>query len=200
MDRSKITDEELVAIFQSGDNSAFTLLVSRYKKVSKSLAATFIKEYGYMAKIDYEDLYSIGLSSLLLAANGFNNEYQSLYKYYLTVAKNEMLKHIVENLQFYNSNSTLFYLGNVDELEGNIASSDNVINDVSINDAFAILDKELHSSNFKEDYVRIFELYYFYQMSIEEIAKIYNKKPATIRRRIRVIKESLSNILFNSKE
>ena len=113
-----------------------------------------------------------------------------------------MLSHIRENLMYYSTKEAIYYLGEVDELEGVIASNDNISQSVSISDAFSIMDNELHSkrNNFDEDSIRMFELFYFYQMPIDEIAKLFNKKSPTIRRRINVIRSKLTNILFNSKE
>ena len=198
----KKTDEELVASFQSGDNSAFNLLLERYKGIIFKIANSSKCEYGYICDLDFDEIVSTLYFTLFNAAKKFDLNGNHFKSYFNVIAKNEIIAMVKSNLLFYENKRAFYYLGSIDEIEGVLASEDDVKREVNAKIELDFIKKILHDpkSDLRKEYVVQFELFYFEGYSIAQLVNLYHLKEATIRRRINSVKAKVINILYNSKE
>lgn len=91
------SDNALLALYIKGDIEAQIELVNRYRIYSISLAKTIYESFRYSPAVEMEDLISIGLFSLQIAACHYvdiNDNDRPLYPYWKRIAINEMMGYI----------------------------------------------------------------------------------------------------------
>ena len=71
----KLSDNELIALHQSGDAEAFPVILERYKELVKSIARSYFLVGG-----DRDDLVQEGVLGLLKAVNTFDKERGASFK------------------------------------------------------------------------------------------------------------------------
>ena len=94
----KKTDEELVKSFQSGDNSAFNLLLERYKGIIFKIANSSKCEYGYICDLDFDEVVSTLYFTLFNAAKKFDLNGNHFKSYFNVIC--QALWHFVPSKSF----------------------------------------------------------------------------------------------------
>ena len=197
--------DDLVVLHRLGDEYATDELVRRFTYCSRNEAGTIIKLYKDVTTAEYDDLVQIGLVALVYSIETFNFK-GAFYTYWQTVARNKMLDAVKRFTVVWFDDKTLLKTrieGLTDEEEYLICCDEDVNQSVSNAHMIEQIEEILNhyqKYDLKKDEVEMFELRYFYDFSLDEIAEKYNKKYFTVRSKIERIMNKIRNILFNSKE
>ena len=176
-----LTNEELVRLYKKSNNiDASNELVRRFTIASRKEAGALKRIFWDVTTAEYDDLVSIGLTSLMVALENYNYK-GSFYVYWQVIAKHNMKEHVKENSLSISGFKT--YIGRQEGLT-------------------SYEEEMIIACNYKLDKISVdmFRKHYFFEESINEIATKYEKKYHTVRNRIEKIKEKIIFILFNSKE
>ena len=193
-----IRDEELVLHYKErGSDDIEMELIDRYKIHARKLASELYQKFKFIYLVEYEDLYSIALATLFISIKSFKEGY-SFFRYWKRSATNEIQEYInrfdltkdrVEDIP----NSL-----NGDDYHCHEILSQNHVETISDDDLLIDLDMVVYNSKelFKGSERDILVLY-IAGYSCLEIANKLNLKYPHVTRKVRIIKEKLSNILFN---
>ena len=190
-------DEDIIPLYFSGDDDAEKELVDRYHIHAKIVVGDLYHQFCKSCRIEFEDMMSISLYCLFIALTKYK-EGTNFYPYWKKITRNE--------LYFYIKSNQIMYLYGQDssmcvpfEEERVFASSDKI-------------DKKSELFGLVEDIKRVLEIdiykftdvdkqimyLYLEGYSVDEISNIAQIKTYSVRRRLKKMKEKISNILFNS--
>lgn len=191
-------DDELVFEYKKTHNEDIeNEIISRYQKNARLLAGLLFSKYKFLYQVEYDDIYSILLASLFPAIKRFNDDKETFYHYWKTVATNEVNLY-VSNFS-HNNNQLIDGEKNTSDepfFVGHMRQNPEVFNDdfFSTFNLDDILDNPKHNLNQQD--ADIFRLY-LAGYSIYEIADMAKKPYNIIRYRISLMRRRIANILFN---
>lgn len=191
-------DDELVFEYKKTHNEDIeNEIISRYQKNARLLAGLLFSKYKFLYQVEYDDIYSILLASLFPAIKRFNDDKDTFYHYWKTVATNEVNLY-VGNFS-HNNNQLIDGEKNTSDepfFVGHMRQNPEVFNDdfISTFNLDDILDNPKHNLNQQD--ADIFRLY-LAGYSIYEIADMAKKPYNIIRYRISLMRRRIANILFN---
>ena len=191
-------DDELVFEYKKTHNEDIeNEIISRYQKNARLLAGLLFSKYKFLYQVEYDDIYSILLASLFPAIKRFNDDKETFYHYWKTVATNEVNLY-VSNFS-HNNNQLIDGEKNTSDepfFVGHMRQNPEVFNDdfFSTFNLDDILDNPKHHLNQQDS--DIFRLY-LAGYSIYEIADMAKKPYNIIRYRISLMRRRIANILFN---
>lgn len=194
----KFSDNELVFEYKKTHQEDLELeIISRYQKNAKRLAGLLFSKFKFLYQVEYDDIYSILLSSLFTTIKGFNDEKLDFYQYWKSSATHEVVNYVSD-----------FSHKNNDMLDEKGILNDEVMLSGYLRDrCFNMKDDYLWSfelddilTNPKSRLLKIdadiFRLYLAGYKAIE-ISRKVNIPLNKIRYRLKVVKRKLANILFN---
>lgn len=192
------SDDELVFEYKKTHNEDIeNEIISRYQKNARLLAGLLFSKYKFLYQVEYDDIYSILLASLFPAIKRFNDDKDTFYHYWKTVATNEVNLYVGNFSQ--NHNQLIDGEKNTSDepiFTGHMRQKPEVFNDdfISTFNLDDILDNPKHNLNQQD--ADIFRLY-LAGYSIYEIADMAKKPYNIIRYRISLVRRRIANILFN---
>lgn len=95
-----VTDEELVRLAQSGDTSAETCLLDRFKISAEKTASVFFSKYQQyctLGLLDKDDLYQEGLLGLLSAIYSYLPDKNASFRTYASVCISNQIKSAIKS-------------------------------------------------------------------------------------------------------
>ncbi len=98
-DLLRSTDEELVKLAQSGETTAETCLLDRFKEYTEKTASVFFSKfaaYCALGLLDKDDLYQEGLLGLLSAIYSYRPEKKASFRTYAAVCIGNQIKAAIK--------------------------------------------------------------------------------------------------------
>lgn len=164
-----ITEEEIILIkrAKAGDESAFTQLFYKYKKFVESVVQSYLKD-----ESESQEIANLVFTKVFEKLHKFTR-YQSFGGWLRILAKNTAIDYVrklkVKELVFKGDDTGLV-------LEHNVESQQmDVVDQLAMKQIFKLL-KEYPSNTLK-----IFELYYVYNMTVEKISDATGIPTGTIK-------------------
>lgn len=195
------TDEELIVDYFNGNIGAFNLLISRYRRKSKTLASSLLKQFGSVTNATFDDLVAIGIYAVNSAIR--NYDYRcSFFSYWKQIAKNKMTEEIKLYSMSFHSGSfkKLLSVEEIEEYTPYISSpsaSEELNASFLIDEIINILEDKKNQFSLLDE--KIF-LLYLDDKSYSDIAKEVEMSYFSVRNRVLRIKDRVANILKHSKE
>ena len=193
---NKLSDEELVLRYRSGDNDAADYLVDKYKNLVRMRARTF-----FLVGADNDDLIQEGMIGLYKAIRGYNVEKNVTF---MTFASLCISRQIMTAVTAYNSlkNSPLNKSISLDAPITDEQGEDAILSDVipskdegNPEEMFIAKEQSAHTiagifSSLSKMERQVLELYKE-GLSYTEIAQVLNKSPKSIDNALQRIKGKL---------
>lgn len=188
---------------KEGDEISFSLLIKKYEKCAWSLARQIEAEYDYL-EIPVEDYMSLAFSAVITALEKYQEQDTlSFYPYWLTIARNAIMRHIKSSL----TNSKLLTTVAKISLDQNIEGSNTSLHDV-VSDNETIQTMTIHDSllnivnNDKNKFSKTERLIislYLDGYSLKEIGKMLNFSYSYVYSKYNSIIKKLREILNERK-
>lgn len=195
------TDEELIVDYFNGNIGAFNLLITRYRRKSKTLASSLLKQFNSVTNATFDDLVAIGIYAVNSAIR--NYDYRcSFFSYWKQIAKNKMTEEIKLYSMSFHSGSFRKLLS-VEEIEdytpyiSSPSASEELKASFLIDEIINILEDKKNQFSLLDE--KIF-LLYLDDKSYSDIAKEVEMSYFSVRNRVLRIKDRVANILKHSKE
>ncbi len=176
-----IDDQKLIEAIQNGDTKAYTQLVNRYKDLVYTLAIRMLKHREEAEEVAQDTFIKVFKS--LQKFKGDSKFSTWIYK----VTYNTCLDRIKKNKKHYNDVA-------IDEFTFNkLDSIDNALDNM-INEEKSVLIKKC-INKLPEDSSALLTLFYFEELSLEEISKIINIEANTVKVKLFRARKKLAVIL-----
>ena len=190
-------DDDLVLLYKEHKDDDVELeLIERYRIHSRKLAGEFYRKFKFLYLLEYEDIYSIALSSLFVAIKTFT--IGGFFKYWKTFTTNE-LNCYVKNFSVTKSDALLYSQLNAEEVPSGMILKQNTSQGEKISFSDEILDIVNDPKNeFKEVDREIMRLYVL-GYRLVDIAIITNHLESFVRYHLKKIKNKISDILYNHR-
>ena len=195
-----LSDDEVVLAYKnSGDTELENEILARYKYRARKLAGELYRKFSFLYQVEYEDVYCIILTSIFLSAKNFKAGMKHFFKYWKSSATRDVQKYVSQFSALDVNDRSLFETSTNGEDKNYYRIMRQ--NENSLIDEYPLVSDiaqmlEINNSNYKEIDKQIFFLY-VEGYSLYEIAVFLNLKYTTIRRRLKKIKDKISDILFN---
>lgn len=198
-----LKDDEIFQLYFKGDEDARLELVYRYTVHSRKLAKTIYRDFSDSSDIEFEDLVSIGLLTLMKILKSFPQG-NNLFSYWSVVAKNEMLNYVKKNS--YSRMNTISHVleefGMSYPEYGELSDRNEERDNVHLNILYEDIEKALFSkrNGFREDEAKLYLLVVKYGYSITELCEMYSVRYHTMYGKIARVRRHLNDILFKSNK
>ena len=194
-DFSQYTDEELVGLAQSGETTAESHILDRFKKQTEKTANIFHSRYLSFCTsglLDKDDLYQEGLLGLLSAIYSFRGDKNTSFRTYASVCTSNQIKAAIKAA---NSKKNLPF-GNLLSLEDTVIPATESVEEAFIsNETEEVLNTFLHEelSPLELSVVRLFLQDLPYKEISEELGISLKSVDNAIQRIRTKLKEFLDN-------
>ena len=191
-------DNDLVFEYKKTHNDDLEIeIISRYQKHAKLLAGLLFSKYKFLYQVEFDDIYSIVLSSVFTAIKSFSDKKETFLKYWKVAAINEVNLYVGEFSQVKNrlidkdKNTTeepymVSYMR-----ETPTSMIDDYLYEFELEDILSDPKNKLKEKDI--DMFRLFLAGY----SIYDIADLTHEPYNKVRYRIYIVKRKIANILFN---
>ena len=176
-----IDDQKLIEAIQNGDTKAYTQLVNRYKDLVFTLAIRMLKH-----KEEAEEVAQDTFIKVFKSLDKFKGD-SKFSTWIYKVTYNTCLDRIKKNKKHYNDVP-------IDEFTFNkLDSIDNALDNM-INEEKSVLIKSC-INKLPKDSSALLTLFYFEELSLEEISKIINSEANTVKVKLFRARKKLAVIL-----
>lgn len=198
-----LRDDDILQFYLKGDEDAKLELVYRYTVHSRKLAKTIYHDFSNASDIEFEDMVSIGLLSLMKVLNSYRDG-NNLFSFWTTVATNDMHAYVKSNLY-----SKIYKITRILEDNGIMYPEYSELSDrneerdtIHLNMLYEDIEKVLFDkkNNFKEEEAKLYLLVIKYGYSITELAGMYSVQYHTMYGKIARVRNRLNHILFKSNK
>ena len=192
-DFSQHTDEELVGLAQSGETTAESLILDRFKNQTDRTACVFYSRYQAFCTsglLDKDDLYQEGLLGLLSAIYSYKTDKNTSFRTYASVCIANQIKAAIKSA---NSKKNLPF-GNLLSLEDTvIPATESVEEEFISNETEEVLNSFLHEelSSLELSVVRLF----LQDLPYKDISERLGISPKSVDNAIQRIRAKLKEFL-----
>ncbi len=185
--KEAISDEQIVTSVQKGNLEDFGELVLRYGKKIQNYLFRFIQTKEEVEDLT-QDIFLKAYSNIL----SFNPK-KKFTPWLYQIAHNELVNYLRKKHYL----STKFINLDFDVLAAKSVSENDILKDLENNLKFELIDKKLNKLNFK--YRQPFVLFFYENLSYQEISDILKIPISTVGTRIKRAKEIIKKSVNNSE-
>jgi len=185
--KEAISDEQIATSVQKGNLEDFGELVLRYGKKIQNYLFRFIQTKEEVEDLT-QDIFLKAYSNIL----SFNPK-KKFTPWLYQIAHNELVNYLRKKHYL----STKFIDLDLDILAAKSVSKDDILKDLENNLKFELIDKNLNKLNFK--YRQPFVLFFYENLSYQEISDILKIPISTVGTRIKRAKEIIKKSVNNSE-
>ena len=185
--KEAISDEQIATSVQKGNLEDFGELVLRYGKKIQNYLFRFIQTKEEVEDLT-QDIFLKAYSNIL----SFNPK-KKFTPWLYQIAHNELVNYLRKKHYL----STKFINLDLDILAAKSVSKDDILKDLENNLKFELIDKNLNKLNFK--YRQPFVLFFYENLSYQEISDILKIPISTVGTRIKRAKEIIKKSVNNSE-
>lgn len=185
--KETISDEQIATSVQKGNSEDFGELVLRYGKKIQNYLFRFIQTKEEVEDLT-QDIFLKAYSNIL----SFNPK-KKFTPWLYQIAHNELVNYLRKKHYL----STKFINLDFDVLATKSVSENDILKDLENNLKFELIDKKLNKLNFK--YRQPFVLFFYENLSYQEISDILKIPISTVGTRIKRAKEIIKKSVNNSE-